>query len=101
MILIFTGLLIGFLVSLIEAACTGQVYVPVLASLAKMGEAKAWWYLLLYNVIFVLPLFVILMLSLWGISSQSMQDFFKGKIGAIKIFTAVLFFVMAGFLLFF
>ena len=101
MILIFSGLIIGFLVSLIEAACTGQVYVPVLASLAKMGEAKAWWYLLIYNAIFILPLFVILMLSLWGVSSQRMQDFFKSKMGAIKIFTAILFFAMAGFLLLF
>jgi hypothetical protein len=99
MILMLTGLLIGFLVSLIEAACTGQVYVPILASLVKMGQVQALGYLLVYNLVFIAPLIIILGLSFWGVSSQSMQGFFKNRLGAIKLLTAILFFVMAGFLL--
>lgn len=97
--MILAGLLVGFLVSLIEAACTGQVYVPILAVLAKSGVARAWLYLLLYNAIFITPLLIILGVSLWGISSEKLQAFFKTHLGSIKLATAILFFVMAGFLI--
>lgn len=86
---------IGFAVAFIEAACTGQVYVPILGMLAKQGQIHAWLYLLLYNFLFVLPLIAILLLSFMGLSSQKLQKIFQNQLGLIKLLTAVLFLVMS------
>lgn len=52
----FFGL--GIVVSLLESACTGQVYLPVIYSFIALGEKKAILSLLMYNICFVLPLIV-------------------------------------------
>ena len=49
----------AFLVTLLDALCTGQVYVPVLAVLAKEGASRAAALLVLYNLAFVAPLVVV------------------------------------------
>lgn len=53
--------LTGILVTLMESVCTGQVYVPTLALLSReFGVGSRWFfYLLLYNIMFIVPLLVI------------------------------------------
>ncbi|RJP61030.1 MAG: hypothetical protein C4541_02870 [Candidatus Auribacter fodinae] len=46
---------IGALVSLIEFPCTGQIYVPIIL-LIQNNMKSGYWYLLLYNIFFILPL---------------------------------------------
>ncbi|MFZ2654964.1 MAG: hypothetical protein WAX69_08595 [Victivallales bacterium] len=77
----------GAVVTVIESACTGQIYVPVLAFLAKMEGVFSKWivYLLLYNVMFVVPLVGLLLAVHFGISSLKLAsltriDAFAGKI---------------------
>lgn len=96
------ALTVGILVSLLEAVCTGQVYVPVIAFILKVPELriKAFWYLLLYNSMFILPLVVIFILALIGIGSVRMNHFLKSNLGMMKILLAILFFVLGIFLLF-
>jgi len=95
------ALTIGIAVSLLEAVCTGQVYVPVIAFILKVPELriKALWYLLLYNGMFILPLVVIFILALIGIGSSKMNNFLKSHLGMMKILSAILFFVLGLFLL--
>jgi len=47
---------LGVVVSLLESACTGQVYLPVIYSFVALGEQKAILSLFIYNICFVLPL---------------------------------------------
>ena len=63
--LVLGGLGVGAVVTVIESVCTGQVYVPTLVLMLKQGESvlRCAGYLLVYNVIFVLPLVVTLALT--------------------------------------
>jgi hypothetical protein len=49
-------------------------------------------YILLYNVMFILPLFIIFLLALWGVTSEQFSGFLKKNLAAIKIIMAALFF---------
>jgi len=51
----------GFLVSVLELACTGQIYLPTLIFISHVPElrANALIYLLVYNFMFVIPLIVV------------------------------------------
>ncbi len=99
--LIASAFISGFLVSLLEAVCTGQVYLPTISFVLKTSALKlqALTYLLLYNIMFIIPLIVIFVLALLGVSSRQFSDFLKRHLGLIKIFMAVLFFSLGIFLI--
>lgn|GEM_PF-5621232 len=54
----FSFFCLGIIVSLLESACTGQVYLPVIYSFVALGEPRAILSLFIYNLCFVLPLVV-------------------------------------------
>jgi cytochrome c biogenesis protein CcdA len=83
-------------VSLLEAACTGQVYLPTIVYIVKNTKLrlKALTYLILYNLMFILPLIVIFILSLVGFSSQKFNVFLKKHLGTIKIILAFIFLLL-------
>ncbi len=100
--LLLSALLTGFLVSIIEAVCTGQVYLPTLIFILKTTPLKlqAAGYILLYNVMFILPLFIIFLLALWGVASEQFSGFLKKNLAAIKIIMAALFFSLGVLLIY-
>jgi cytochrome c biogenesis protein CcdA len=91
---------VGFLVSLLEAVCTGQVYLPTIVLILKSTNLrlKAFTYLIIYNLMFILPLICVFVLSLLGFSSQKFNDFLKKNLAVIKLLMFVLFFLL-GFVL--
>lgn len=99
--LAFTSFSIGFMVSLLEAACTGQLYVPTIVFVLKSDQLRlrAWLYLLLYNLMFILPLLAVFLLSFLGVSSNKFNNFLRRNAGIIKLIMALVFFVIGGFLL--
>ncbi|MDD5477584.1 MAG: hypothetical protein PHG87_05255 [Candidatus Omnitrophica bacterium] len=99
--LVFSALITGFLVSLLEAVCTGQMYLPTISFVLKASPLKlqALGYLLLYNIMFVIPLIVIFIFALVGTSSAQFAKFLKRHLGLIKILMAVLFFSLGLFLI--
>jgi cytochrome c biogenesis protein CcdA len=98
---IASAFLTGFLVSLLEAVCTGQVYLPTIAFVLKASPLKlqALEYLLLYNIMFIVPLIVIFMLALMGATNTQFSGFLKKHLGLMKIFMAILFFSLGIFLI--
>jgi len=99
--LIASAFISGFLISLLEAVCTGQVYLPTIAFVLKASsfQLQALGYLLLYNIMFIFPLVVIFALALTGTTSGQFSGFLKKHLGSIKIFMAVLFFCLGIFLI--
>jgi len=95
------SLFVGFVVSLLEAACTGQVYIPIITFILKVPylRLRAFIYLVLYNLMFVLPLIVIFTLSLIGVSSKQFNTFLKRNLGRVKIIMTVLFLTLGIFML--
>lgn len=68
------AIILGFLVSAFELPCTGGVYIAILSLLAvKSSFITGTTYLLLYNLIFVLPLLLILLIVYFGYSSEKME----------------------------
>lgn len=84
----------GVTVSFLEAACTGQVYLPTILSLTKIGFWHAMGLLAWYNFLFVLPLLIIFGLVLIGITSHQLAAFFKENVAWTKLALALVFIVM-------
>lgn len=91
--LCFISLLVGHLVSILEAACTGQVYLPTIAFILRVPalKLKALFYLVLYNMMFVFPLVAVFILSLIGVSSRQFNRFLLNNLGKVKILMVILF----------
>lgn len=103
--LFFVSLIVGFLVSLVEAVCTGQVYLPTVAFIIKNttvhGEkVLAYAYLLLYNLMFIIPLIVVFAVTLMGYESKKLNNLLKKHLGATKILLAMVFLGLALMLIF-
>ena len=91
-----TGLLCGFVVTLLDSLCTGQVYVPVLAMLARdTHSARTFLLLALYNLAFITPLVAVFVLAAKGADSARMSRWSKRNVVPSKIFLAIVFAVLA------
>ena len=99
--LVAGSLLTGFIVALLEAVCTGQTYLPTISFILKTTPLKlqATGYLLLYNIMFVVPLVVIFVFALFGVTSERFSQILKKYLLTIKILMAVLFFGFGIFLI--
>jgi len=88
--------IIGFLISLLEAVCTGQVYLPTIVLVSKLPELRnrAFFYLVLYNLMFILPLLAIFLLAYKGFSSEQFARFASSHLGKVKLLMATLFLVL-------
>jgi cytochrome c biogenesis protein CcdA/glutaredoxin len=85
--------LTGFVVSLIELACTGQVYLPtIMFVLSEPGMAsQAFFYLLLYCIMFIIPLVVVFVLAYFGTTSEQFGRVIEQHTATVKALTGALF----------
>ena len=92
----------GFVISVLELACTGQVYLPTIIFVTRVSDMKArsLMYLLLYNTMFIAPLVFIFVTVYKGTSSQQLTAFLQRSSAGIKLGMAVFFFALAAILLF-
>jgi len=99
---IITALMLGFFIALLEGACTGQLYLPTLVFVAQVPELriKAFSYLILYNLMFILPLIGIFLLVLLGVYSEKLSLFYREHLDIIKLALAIIFLGLGFFLLF-
>ncbi|MDC7235522.1 MAG: hypothetical protein PQJ58_19995 [Spirochaetales bacterium] len=91
----------GFLISVYELGCTGQIYLPMLVYMVKQEDWSALGPLVLYNLAFILPLIVVFTLFYKGSDSEQIGQFFADHLSLIKLAGGLLFLVMAVFILFF
>jgi len=91
----------GFVVSILEFTCTGQVYLPTILFVTNIPSMKtsAVSYLLLYNLMFIIPLLIIFGIVYWGVTSEQLALFLKRRATTIKLITSLLFFALAGILI--
>ncbi len=72
------AIILGVLVALFELPCTGGVYLAILSLLAeKHSWLSALVYLIIYNLIFVLPLLIILFAVYFGLSPEKVNEWRK------------------------
>jgi len=91
--LLIGALSVGFLVSLLESLCTGQVYLPTIVFVVRSPgmRADAIGYLILYNLAFIAPLVALLAVAFWGTSSEKLGQFLRRHLGLVKLSMACLF----------
>ena len=102
--LVAGAIVTGFLVTLLEAVCTGQVYLPTIILMTRQEglRLKGWGYLIFYNVLFVLPLLIVMLLAFFGMRWERLAKTTQRHMTAIKVLIGILlcslalFIIMAG-----
>ena len=91
--LVIGSLTVGFLVSILESLCTGQVYLPTIVFMTRAPgmRAAAVAYLLLYNVMFIMPLIGILAMTYFGLRSETLGNVLHKRLALAKFGMAGLF----------
>ena len=75
-----SAIILGAVVSMVELPCTGGVYLAILGLIGdRMTLIEGIPYLLLYNLIFVLPLILILLVVYWGGTPERMEAYRAGS----------------------
>lgn len=94
---ILSSFVLGFFVALFELACTGQVYLPTIIYIVKNTHLRVtgFLYLILYNLIFILPVVIVFVFAYRGVTSEQFAKMVSKHLGMVKIATAILFFVLA------
>jgi cytochrome c biogenesis protein CcdA len=82
-----SAFLFGTLVTLVELPCTGAPYLAILTLMSQTGVEfySALALLLLYNLVFVLPLLVIIYLAYRGMSYKRMEMWRKEQKGNMRL----------------
>ena len=91
----------GIVVSFLELACTGQVYLPTILFVMGMPElrARAVLFLFIYNLLFILPLVVVFVLSYYGTGAKRFSQFLQERAATVKLGMSVLFLALGIWLL--
>jgi cytochrome c biogenesis protein CcdA/glutaredoxin len=98
---IIAAFVAGIVVSFIELACTGQVYVPIILGLSTPGyRGQAFVSLFVYCLAFIVPLVVVFIVSYMGTSSQKLGVLLNRHTATIKLITAVLFLAIGVWLIY-
>ena|GEM_PF-2812184 len=93
----------GFLISLFEFGCTGQIYLPTIVYILNMPgmKYKALTFLGLYNIMFIIPLlFILVAVTLFEVNTTRIGQIFKKRIYIIKICTGGFFLFLAGYMIY-
>ncbi len=93
---------IGVLVGITEAACTGQIYIAVLASIEANNPAGGMGgveliYLIVFNLMFIVPLVIIAVVAIKTKNTMAVANFMRERLSLVKLLTALFFLLMAGY----
>jgi len=93
-------ILLGILVSLFELPCTGGIYLGIL-TMMSINKTFAIPYLLLYNLIFVLPLIILTFMIYKGMSPSILQKWTSSKRNWMKIGSGIILVALGVYILVF
>ncbi len=93
---------IGFSVSVLELACTGQAYLPTILFIVNTQgvTSKALGMLVSYNIAFIIPLIAVFMLFFAGVTDKKLSTWLGVHAGHIKLATGAIFILLAVILVF-
>jgi hypothetical protein len=94
---------VGAAVTVLETVCTGQAYLPTLVLVVASGVSSrdALLFLLLYNVMFVLPLVIVFTAVYFGLSTGRLVEWSRGHVVPAKVLLGLLFLALGGLILIF
>jgi len=93
-------MLLGAFVSAVELPCTGAPYLAIIALLSQYFDFNAFLLLVLYNIIFVAPLIVILVMVALGKKLYEIKKWKQENRGFMRLFVGLLLVAMGWLLMF-
>ena len=98
---IFGAFFAGVLISFLELACTGQVYLPTIIFVSSIPEMRlrALFFLIIYNLLFILPLVIIFVLVYFGTTSKDLTKFLQERAALVKLIMGIIFIALGGWLI--
>ncbi|PKL60647.1 MAG: hypothetical protein CVV33_01600 [Methanomicrobiales archaeon HGW-Methanomicrobiales-4] len=87
------GLVVGALVGVYGMACTAGIYITILGMLYK-EPAIGLIYLILYNVVVIIPLIIILFLVFFGIAPEKVNSWRNEQKSMLRVFIGVVMIIM-------
>jgi len=98
--LTITGIIfLGAFVALVELPCTGAPYLAIITLLSLYFDVNAFGMLILYNIIFVAPLIIILLLVAGGVKIYRIQKWKQEHRRAIRLALGILLVAMGWLLM--
>jgi cytochrome c biogenesis protein CcdA len=91
--------LLGIFVVFVELPCTGAPYLVVLGLLSAGEFAKGVPMLLLYNFIFIIPLFVIIGMMYFGQTSKSLEKWRKENRGLMRLAVGIFLILLGAYMI--
>jgi cytochrome c biogenesis protein CcdA len=93
---------LGFVIAGTEVVCTGQLYLPTIGYIMTIPGLRAYAFLnlVLYNLMFIIPLSTIFVAAFFGVTSEKMAAVTKERTGTVKLLTGILFIGLGVFLYF-
>ncbi len=85
-----TVIFLGVFVSSVELPCTGGPYLAITLLLSQNFNFQAILLLIAYNIIFVMPLVIILILTMLGVKVQNVKKWKQGSKAYMRYFTGLL-----------
>ena len=94
--------ILGFVIAATEVVCTGQLYLPTIGYIMTIPKLRAYAFLnlVLYNIMFIIPLGGIFVAAFFGVTSERMAMATKEHTGTVKLLTSLLFMGLGVFLYF-
>ena len=86
---------LGLTLSITELVCTGQIYVAIVNTVRYEEVSYAYFLLVSYNIMFVIPLIIIAVIAIRGKGVISTSNFIREHLHIIKILNALLFLIIA------
>ncbi len=83
-------IVLGAFVSAVELPCTGAPYLAIITLLSQYFDFTAFLLLVLYNIIFVAPLIVILLLVAVGVNISAIKSWKQSSRGYMRLFIGLL-----------
>jgi len=95
-----SAFLLGVFVALVELPCTGAVYLAILSMMSLSGvDATSIGWLIAYNIIFVLPLVVILFAFSRGVNAEILENWRKKHRKLMRLSIGLLLIMLGGWML--
>ncbi|HLD83806.1 MAG TPA: hypothetical protein VI979_03065, partial [archaeon] len=92
-------IILGAFVSAVELPCTGAPYLAIITMLSQYFDFTALMMLVLYNIIFVSPLIVILLLVASGKKLYDVKKWKEDNRGAMRLFIGIMLVAMGWLLI--
>ena len=90
--------ILGIFVAAVELPCTGGPYLAILVFLSQNFNFKAFLWLVFYNIIFVMPLIVILLMVYFGMKIQHLKRWKQNNRSYMRFATGIIL-ILLGWLL--